>query len=163
MTFKDKEEELGLEIQQKISRRYKAIKVTDLDYADDLALISEQIEQAHESLNRLESETEVVGLHCNSKKTEILKNVDNFKCLGWWTKSSEDDFNVRKVLAWRTCHELSKIWKSSLPRNIKIIVFLTTAESVLPYGAETLTTTSALLKEIDGCYTRMLRMALNIS
>ena len=52
MNFKDKEEELGLEIQQKISRRYKAIKVTDLDYADDLALISEQIEQSQESINR---------------------------------------------------------------------------------------------------------------
>ena len=52
MTFKDKEEELALEIQQKRSRRHKAIKVTDLDYADDLALISEQIEQAQEFLNR---------------------------------------------------------------------------------------------------------------
>ena len=181
MTFKDKEDDLGLEIQQRKSRRHKAIKVTDLDYADDLALISEQIDQAQESLNRLETEAEVVGLYCNAKKTEvqhfnqdapvhitakngeILKNVNNFKYLGSWTKSSEDDFNVRKALAWNTCHKLNKIWKSSLPRAIKIRVFLATVESVLLYGAETWTITKALQKKIDGCYTRMLRMALNIT
>ena len=181
MTFKDKEDDLGLEIQQRKSRRHKAIKVTDLDYADDLALISEQIDQAQESLNRLETEAEVVGLYCNAKKTEvqhfnqdapvhitakngeILKNVNNFKYLGSWTKSSEDDFNVRKALAWNTCHKLNKIWKSSLPRANKIRVFLATVESVLLYGAETWTITKALQKKIDGCYTRMLRMALNIT
>ena len=181
MSFKDKKDYLGLEIQQKKSRRHKAIRITDLDYADDLALISEQTEQAQESLHCLETEAEIVGLYCNSKKTEvqhfnqdipvhitakngeILKNVDNFKYLGSWTKSSEDDFNVRKALAWNTCHKMNKIWKSSLPRNIKVRVFLTTVESVLLYGAETWTLTKALQKKIDGCYTRMLRMALNVS
>ena len=143
--------------------------------------LSEQIEQAQESLYRLETEAEVVGLYCNAKKTEvqhfnqdvpvqisakngeILKNVDNFKYLGSWTKSSENYFNVRKALAWNTCHKLSKIWKSSLTRSTKIRVFLTTVESVLLYGAETWTITKALQKKIDGCYTRMLRMVLNIS
>eukprot|EP00794_Sanderia_malayensis_P005809 gene5809-6507_t len=42
----------------------------NLDYADDLALSSEQMEQAQESLHRLETEAEKVGLYCNSKKTE---------------------------------------------------------------------------------------------
>ena len=98
-----------------------------------------------------------------AKNSEILKNVDNFKYLGSWSTSSEDDFNVRKALDWNTCHKLGEIWKSSLPRNIKIRVFLTTAESVLLYGAETWTITNALQKKIDGCYIRILRMALNIS
>ena len=98
-----------------------------------------------------------------AKNSEILKNVDNFKYLGSWSKSSEDDFNVRKALDWNTCHKLGEIWKSSLPRNIKIRVFLTTAKSVLLYGAETWTITNALQKKIDGCYIRILRMALNIS
>ena len=144
MTFKDEEDDLGLEVQQKKIRRHKAIRVTDLDYADDLALISEQTDKAQETLCRLEAEAEKVGLYCNSKKTEvqhfnqdnpvqikasngeILKNVDNFKYLGSWTKSSEDDFKVRKALAWDTCHKMNKIWKSSFPRNIKVRVFLTT-------------------------------------
>ena len=98
-----------------------------------------------------------------AKNSEILKNVDNFKYLGSWSTSSEDDFNVRKALDWNTCHKLGEIWKSSLPRNIKIRVFLTTAESVLLYGAETWTITNALQKKIDGCYIRILRMTLNIS
>ena len=60
-----------MKFSKKKSRRRKAIKVTDLGYADDLALISEKIEQAQESLNRLETEAEVVVLHCNAKKTEV--------------------------------------------------------------------------------------------
>ena len=36
-------------------------------------------------------------------------------------------------------------------------------ESVLLYNSETWTLTSALTKSLDGAYTRMLRMALNIS
>ena len=106
MTFKDKESEFGTETQQKKSGPHKAIRVTDLDYADDLALLSEQIEQAQESLYRLETEAEAVGLYCDAKKTkvqhfnqdvpvqisakngEILKNLDNFEYLRSWTKSS---------------------------------------------------------------------------
>ena len=38
-----------------------------------------------------------------------------------------------------------------------------TVETVLLYGAETRTLTNALKKKLDGCYTQMLRMALNKS
>ena len=36
-------------------------------------------------------------------------------------------------------------------------------ESVLLYGSDTWTITKQIEKSIDGCYTRMLRMALNVS
>ena len=43
-------------------------------------------------------------------------------------------------------------------------MFRTTAvEAILLYGAETWTLTSTLEKQLDGCYRRMLRMALGIS
>ncbi len=45
--------------------------VTDLDFADDLALITEETEQAQEVLTRLEKEAAKVGLHCKAKKTEV--------------------------------------------------------------------------------------------
>ena len=40
MTFKDKESEFGTETQQKKSGPHKAIRVTDLDYADDQSRLS---------------------------------------------------------------------------------------------------------------------------
>ena len=70
-TFTGKEKELGFTLQRKRSRRTPAITVTDLDFADDLALLSEEIDQAQKVLHRLETEAENVGLHCNAKKTSI--------------------------------------------------------------------------------------------
>ena len=55
-----------------------------------------------------------------------------------------------------------KIWKSKLRKDLKIRLFQATVESILLYGSETWTITKALEKKIDGCYTRMLRMALDI-
>ena len=50
-----------------------------------------------------------------------------------------------------------------MSRKIKIRTFLVTVESVLLYNSETWALTAALTKSLDGAYTRMLRMALNIS
>ena len=180
-TFTGKEEELGFKLQRQRSRRNPAVVVTDLDFADDLALLTEEIEQAQEVLYRLETEAEKVGLYCNAKKTEIqafnqerpvevkaktgetLKVVENFKYLGAWTESTSADISVRKALAWSACHRLRKVWSSKLRRKIKERLFLATVESVLLYGSEAWTLTSTMEKQLNGCYTRMLRMALNIS
>ena len=89
--------------------------------------------------------------------------MENFNYLGAWTESIEKDFAVRKALAWNACHKLRKVWSSKLPRKIKVRIFITTVESVLFYGSESWTLTKKLTKQLDGCYTRMLRMALNIS
>ena len=47
--------------------------------------------------------------------------------------------------------------------KIKARLFSATVESVLFYGCETWTLTPAMEKSLDGCYTRMLRAAFNIS
>ena len=78
-------------------------------------------------------------------------------------ESSEKDFDVRKALAWSSCHKLQKIWKSSLSRKMKVRLFIATVESVLLYGSEAWTINKSLEKKIDGCYTRMLRMCLGVS
>ena len=56
---------------------------------------------------------------------------------------------------------MKKIWKSNMCRELKIRLFIATVESIL-YGLETWTITKTLSNKIDGCYTRMLRMALDI-
>ena len=180
-TYENHEIELGFKLQRRRSTRHPDVTVTDLDFADDLALITEEIEQGQEVLNRLETEAEGVGLLCNAKKTEVqvinqtppviitsksgdqLKVVDNFKYLGSWIKSSENDLKVRKSMAWSACYKMRKIWNSQLSKALKIRLFVTTVESVLLYGSETWTMTATMKKRLDGCYTKMLRMVQNIS
>ena len=92
-----------------------------------------------------------------------LEEVKDFKYLGSWVRSTEQDIKVRKAMAWKACNKLTKIWKSSLPRQLKVKLFQATVESVLLYGCETWTITKKIGKAMDGCYTRMLRSALNVS
>ena len=176
-----REEELGFKIERRRSRRHRPVVVTDTDFADDIALLCEGIEEAQEMLHLIETESTKIGLHLNVKKTQympynqddtdtihardgtVIKKVDNYKYLGSWMQSTAKDFEIRKALAWSACHKLSKIWKSNIKRRIKERLFLATVESVLLYGSETWTLDKSLHKRLDGCYTRMLRMALNIS
>ena len=89
--------------------------LADLDYADDICLVSDRVEQAQELLNRVEVECAKVGLRLNAKKTEVitynihtdhppittsdgnaLREVNDFKYLGSWMNSTEQDPKVRK-------------------------------------------------------------------
>ena len=180
MALEGREEELG-ELERRRGRRHPPVVITDIDFTDDIALISEEIEQAQKMLSSVEVETRKVGLHLNEKKTEVMlynqdyetpiksrtgkdiRRVEKFKYLGGWMSSTEKDFEVRKTLAWTACHKLKKIWKSNIRRKIKEILFLSTVESILLYGSETWALTKTLQKRLDGCYTRMLRMAYDIS
>ena len=134
-------EKLGFEIERRQSRRHPATVITDLDFADDIALLSEEIEQAQQLLERLELQSAKVGLHLNDKKTKVmsynqdrpvdittrkgkkLEVVKNFKYLDSWMQSSEKDFDIHKALAWSSCHKLQKIWNSSLTRKLKVNFF----------------------------------------
>ena len=173
-------ERLGFQLERRRSRRVGPVYITDLDFADDLALLASEIRNAQEMLTRLEMEASKVGLHLNVEKTEvmvfnqendfdikaksgeIIKNVDEFKYLGSYIGSSTHDVKVRKALAWAACNKMRNVWKSTLPRKSKIRLFTSTVESILLYGCETWTLTKAEEKSLDGSYTRMLRTALNI-
>ena len=176
------DEELGFTLRPRRSRRVPPITITDLDFADDIALLCNEIHQAQELLKRVEEEAARVGLHVNAKKTEhmtfnqdqpqnmiyaineaLIKLVENFKYLGGNMKGSEYDIKIRKALAWVACHNLRSIWSSSLKKSIKIRLFLCTVESVLLYNSETWSLTKQMEKSLDGAYTRMLRIALNVS
>ena len=180
-SIEGREEQLGFTIIPRRSRRARPVIITDLDFADDIALVSGRIDAAQLLLHYVETEASKIGLHLNAKKTEIqpfnitrplgittmngehIAEVNNFKYLGSWTESCEKDFAVRKARAWTACHKLKKIWTSKMRRNLKERLFISTVESVLLYGSETWTITKQFEKRINGCYTRMLRMALNVS
>ena len=144
---------MGFHVQRQRSRRVPAVVIRDLDFADDLALLSEEIGQAQKVLLRLETEAEKDGPFCNTRKTEfqvsnqdqlveiqakngeVLKVVKIFRYLGAWTESTVKDNSGRKALAWTACHKLRKVWTSRLRRQIKERLFIiATFEYVLLYG-----------------------------
>ena len=176
-----REAELGLQIRQRRSRRCPAKYVTDLDFADDIALISEEIQQAQTMLKRIEEAAAGVGLAMNAKKTKVLtfnqkqqvkitandgsvlEVLQDFRYLGSMMSSTENDIKSRKGMAWRACNKMEMIWKSNLRKDLKIRLLTSTVEAVLLYGSETWSLSKKQEKELDGCYTRMLRKALNVN
>ncbi|KAL5271253.1 hypothetical protein ACHWQZ_G001778 [Mnemiopsis leidyi] len=87
----------GLIITPRQSRRIPAVTVTDLDFADDLALLSNTIQEAQSLLNDLEVAAEKVGLCMNSSKTEFMTiNIDSekasIKSKGGHSLEHVDDF-----------------------------------------------------------------------
>ena len=150
---------LGLHWWPRRSRRVPPVMVTDLDFADDIALISDTAEKARELLLAVERECRQIGLRLNAKKTkviaynindttittlggEVIDVKEDFKYLGSWIASTEHDINIRRGLAWNVLHGMRKVWKSELKDKIKRRLFLATVESVLLYGAENMDTYS---------------------
>ena len=143
-------ENLGFTLTQRKSRRYPAVKITDADFADDIALFSDNIKDAQELLNRLELAANEVGLYLNTSKTEFmmynltegdiatnvgtkLKCVEDFKYLGSWVHKSANDLNIRIALAWTALNKMSIVWKSSLSRQLKIRFFFEQLLSLFCY------------------------------
>ncbi len=112
----DNHKDLGLTLQQARSRRYPAVTVTDADYADDIALFSDTIEEAEKLLHHLEIAAAKIGLNINAKKTKYicfnqtgkiqtinkvtLDEVDEFTYLGSNIASTEKDVLGRIGKAW---------------------------------------------------------------
>ena len=171
------EEQLGFSITSKRSRRAPPVVLTDLD---NLCLLSNEMEQAHQLLIQVEAECENVGLVLNAKKTEVmainipandplttikvkeLAEVSNFKYLGPYMQSAEADLKARKYMGWNALKSMSTVWKSHISASLKRNFFQATMETVLLYGCEAWTLTSALEKFLNGCYTYMPRAVLNI-
>ena len=72
MAIDGKEEELGSHLERRKSRRIGPVVVTDLDFADDIALLSMDIRQAQELLQSVEKCVGKVGLKMNAGKTKYM-------------------------------------------------------------------------------------------
>ena len=175
----DKIRENGLELTKKRSRRYPAKTITDVDYADDIAILANTPNQAEILLHSLERAAASIGLHVNAHKTEYmcynqtgdistldgapLKVVDKFTYLGRRVSSTKKDIDTRLTKAWTAIDRLSIIWKSDLTDKMKRSFFQAAVTSILLYESTTWTLTKQLEKKLDGNYTRMLRAILNKS
>ena len=155
---------LGFTLSQRRSSRHPAIHITDIDYADDIAVTADTIKDAEKMLHQIEEAAEDIGLKINSDKTEYMslnsksdnmisrngnsiKNVDNFKYLGSYIANTENDINTRIAKAWAALNSMIILWKSNLSENLKSSFFRAAVESVLVYGATTWTLTATLEKD----------------
>ena len=68
----NKDDELGFTIRPQRSSRYPKESLSDLDFADDISLLSDEIDQAQELFLRVEHQCRKVGLGLNAKKTKVL-------------------------------------------------------------------------------------------
>ncbi len=175
-----REQELGFTINPRKSSRHPKTTLADLDFADDMALLSDEVEQAQEMLHQVQAACKRVGLGLNAKKTKYLTyNISNpdeirtlegtqlerqedFKYLGSWIDNTEKDIQVRKGQAWKALNKMSSIWESSMSRKVKTRFFIAAIESILLYGCESWTVTPRIERSLNGTYTRMLRKVLGI-
>ena len=87
--------------------------------------------------------------------------VNYFKYMGSYVSSTEKDVNLRLMKICVALNAIHKIWLSNLTDKLKYNLFRAKVESVLIYGSITWTLTTALEKQLNCNYTRMLRAALN--
>ena len=131
--------------------------LADLDYADDVEMISKCVEQLQALLNTLEENGKKFGLKINANKNEVMRTeeamagniclenrdineVDSFKYLGTIIRndgSLEDEFAERLKRGHQTMGRLNKIWRSNrLSSHTKIRLYISLVRSVLTYGNE---------------------------
>ena len=125
----------GFEINPRPSSRHPEEYLTDTDFADDIALVSESLQSL---LQSLEQASNLVGLCLNESKTKyvnkcntdsnfVIKTINNtllqMVYLGSYISSSEKDFTTRKGKAWAACNAMNKIWSSNLD-NVLNLTFL---------------------------------------
>ena len=73
----DENKELGLTLTKQKSGRYPGKKITDADYADDLAVLADTLKDATTLLRNIEKVAKQIGLYLNADKTEfICENQD---------------------------------------------------------------------------------------
>ena len=153
----------GFEIKPRQSSRHPAEYLTDKDFADDIAFVSESLVNAQSLIQSLEQASKCVGLYLNENKTEyvnkcnidsnfliktinstLLQMVSDYVYLGSYIYSSEKDFTTRKGKAWAACNAMNKIWSSNLDNVFKIKFFKAVVEPILLYGSETWTLSQEL-------------------
>ena len=159
------------------------LQLDDLDFADDLLLLSHATRQMQDKTDDLNTTSKKVGLGIHTVKSKVMKNskvaetgvslngnplevVDIFCYLGSMVDSSggtEADIKARIGKARTAFAQLKKIWKSSIiTRKTKMRLFNAIVMSVLLYGCQTWKTTSGIIKKLQTFVNKCLRIILKI-
>ncbi|VDP53669.1 unnamed protein product [Schistosoma margrebowiei] len=154
------------------------MQLDDLDFAHDLALLSQTQQQMQETTS-----VAAVGLNINKGKSKVLRyntactnpitidgedleDVKTFTYLGSIIDEqggSDADVKARIGKARAAYLQLRNVWSSKqLSTNTKVRIFNTNVKTVLLYGAETWRTTKAITQKIQVFINSCLRKILQI-
>ena len=155
----------------------------DLDFADDICLLSNTKEQMQRKVEALEQIGKIVGLKINQQKTKLLsinctnntaitvnqqpiEQVNKFTYLGSVIDEkggTEEDVKNRIQKAQITFTTLNKVWRSNeISQQTKIRLFNSNVKSILLYGAESWKTNQSVIKKLQVFTNKCLRKILRI-
>src|SRR5258706_81762 len=159
--------------------------LTDLDFADDIALLDETWTGMKKLTSKVEEVAEAIGLHINAQKTKLLtvgrwdstetilvggkpvEQVEEFCYLGSViTSDSSCDKEIRTRIgkANTTFGRLNNIWKDKkLNIKIKSRLYETLVLSIVQYDSETWPMTVANMKKLEAAHHKWQRRILGIT
>ena len=158
-------------------------QLEDLDFADDISLLSHKQQDAQEKLCRVAEEAEKTGLQIHIGKTEAMrinnkqqdplqlnqqniKETEKFVYLGSVVNKdggTDDDIRSRINKARHAFNTLRQIWRSkTLSPQTKIRIFNSNVKSVLLYGSETWRVTKTGTHKLQTFVNRCIRNILSI-
>nr|KAG5690854.1 hypothetical protein BaRGS_031206 [Batillaria attramentaria] len=158
-------------------------QLDDLDFADDLALLSHSHSQMQDKTTCLEATSAGTGLKINRKKTELMKinttantpvtvggepirEVESFVYLGSVVDGqggTDRDVTARIGKARAAMVMLKNVWASKVVSiRTKLRIFNSNVKSVLHYGCETWRTTKTMQQKIQTFLNTCLRRIFNI-
>ncbi|VDO22420.1 unnamed protein product [Schistosoma margrebowiei] len=140
-------------------------QLDDLDFADDLALLS----HTHEQMQTNTASVSAISASNSNLITldgETLEGVQSFMYLRSIIDEqggSDADIKAKIGKSRATFLQLKNIWNSKqLSTNIKVRIFNTNVKAVLLHGAETWRTTTTTIKKVQVFINSCLRKILNI-
>lgn len=160
-------------------------KLDDLDFADDIALLSSTKQQMQHKLDKLDKEAKRVGLKISGQKTKMMRinsssqeqftigernerieDVEEFCYLGATIckdGGGMKDLKNRLSKARGAFTRLKKIWRSSnISRKTKLRLYKTLVVPVLVYGCETWKMNQGDCKLIDVFNNKCLRRIMKV-
>ena len=161
----------------------QGLKLRDLRYADDTALLSTTTEGLHQLLHSVKEHSENKGLFLNIKKTKIVDTdrckktsdiitvdgetvecLENFEYLGSKIEGNgkcSNEIKRRTAMAAGQLKKMEKIWKGQ-DKQTKLKIVRACIFPTAIYGCEGWTLTTADEKKINAfetkCYRRMLKI-----
>lgn len=158
-------------------------RLEDLDYADDICLLSHNYNDMAAKITAVQKEAEKAGMKINIAKTKVmrinssnnrtfsindivLEDVSKFIYLGsllTTTGGSSNDVQNRINLGKRSFGLLNPIWRSPhMSKRTKINIFNSCIKSVLLYGCESWNAAARDINSLQVFINRCLRRVLRI-
>ena len=158
-------------------------KLEDLDFADDICLLSHTRQHMQEKTTKLQEIAGLTGLEINTHKTKTMRieakqttsislngqpieEVDKFTYLGSCisrTGGTKEDIEVRINKARYAFISLKNIWRdSNIRTHTKLQIFKTTVISVLLYGSETWRLIGTFEQKLQKFVNKSLRYILGV-